>query len=92
MFAYRLTGTKELDVDIVEAVGGEFLDGNGAILEGNGLLGGAFGGEELKGTIKKITVGGEELKGTIKKITVGEDGEEFLADSSGYAYDGDGWA
>ncbi|KAK8657465.1 hypothetical protein V6N13_035700 [Hibiscus sabdariffa] len=78
MFAYRLTGTKELDVDIVEAVGGEFLDGNGAILEGNGLLGGAFGGEELKGTIKKITLG--------------EDGEEFLADSSGYAYDGDGWA
>lgn len=78
LLAYAPAGAEQGNVDAVEAVRRQFLDGVIPVLVGDRLSGGAFGGEQLEGSVGEVAVG--------------DDGEELLADGAGDSDDGDGGA
>lgn len=78
LLAYAPAGAEQSNVDVIEAVLRQFLDGVVPVFVSDSFSGGAFGGEQLEGSVGEVPVG--------------NDGEELLADGSRDSDDGDGGA
>lgn len=78
LLAYAPAGAEQSNVDVIEAVLRQFLDGVVPIFVSDSFSGGAFGGEQLEGSVGEVSVG--------------DDGEELLADGAGDSDNGDGGA
>lgn len=78
LLAYAPSRAEQSNVHVVEAVLCQFLHGVVAVFVTDSFAGGAFGSEQLEGTVGEVSVG--------------NDGEELLADGAGDSDDGDGGA